>query len=320
MEISNEIRSRIIEAANQLYQESDSDRFPTVDQVRRAAKADMNTTSMVMKEWRRQQTAAPAAVAVAIPERVQEAMSAALATLWSEAQELANESLAAAKQAWEAERADTDAMRVELAQAFEQQADELDDTRQKLAEAQDAAQVAGEKQQQLAQELAGVTSRLHEIEAREQAGQQRIEEPRAELAEEKTEAQQQGQQYRQELEAIRAKMEQQAEQHRAELAALQEQRDTTAQELATVQTRSNAQQEAAADRQKDLQAQADKLAAGLEKAQQSAAAAREQVAGLAGKLEVMENQNKELVAALKAQPKAAAPRKRTPAAKKDAAE
>ena len=66
MEISNEIRNRIIEAANQLYQDNDNQRFPTVDQVRRAAKADMNTTSMVMKEWRLQQTAAPAAVAVAI--------------------------------------------------------------------------------------------------------------------------------------------------------------------------------------------------------------------------------------------------------------
>src|SRR5690554_693754 len=153
MEISNDIRARIIDAADQLYQETNRERFPTVDQVRRAARADMNTTSAVMREWRKQQTATPVAVAVAIPERVQDAMSAALATVWSEAQELANESLTTAKQAWEIERADADAMRAELADAYEQQA----------------------------QELAETAARLHELERRDQEARQRIEELRAEL-------------------------------------------------------------------------------------------------------------------------------------------
>lgn len=80
MDIGSDIPARIIAAAEQLY-EADSERFPTVDQVRRAARADMNSTSTVMKEWRRRQTAAPAVVVVAIPERISEAMNAALATV-----------------------------------------------------------------------------------------------------------------------------------------------------------------------------------------------------------------------------------------------
>src|SRR5690554_1645864 len=191
MEISNDIRARIIDAADQLYQDTNRERFPTVDQVRRAARADMNTTSAVMKEWRRQQTAAPAAVAVAIPERVQDAMSAALATVWSEAQELANESLTAAKQAWEIERADADTMRAELADAYEQQAQELDTCKQQLTEAQAENMAAEQQRQEQAQELAETAARLHELERREQDAQQRIEELRAELKHEKAHAEQQ---------------------------------------------------------------------------------------------------------------------------------
>ena len=83
--INPDARARIIAAADQLYEAGGRADFPTVDAVRRAAKADMNTTSAVMKEWRRIQTATPAAVAVAIPDRVQQAQQAALAALWSEA-------------------------------------------------------------------------------------------------------------------------------------------------------------------------------------------------------------------------------------------
>lgn len=308
MEISSEIRTRIIDAANQLYQDSGSERFPTVDQVRRAAKADMNTTSVVMKEWRRAQTAAPAAVAVAIPERINEAMTGALATLWIEAQELANETLEAAKAAWETERAEADTMRAELAEAYEAQAIELDDTRQALTAAQEAAQEAGEKQQQLTAELDVVSTRLHEVETREQSGQKRIEELQAELDNEKRRNERQAEQHWKEMAAEKNQSEQARqeliEKYQIELAAV-------AQELATVKARAEAQQEAAAGREK----QADKLTAELEKAHQVAAEAREQLAGLAGQLKAVQEQNVALLAAIK--PQAPKPKK-TPQPKKTA--
>ena len=87
-QIPAEVRERIVAAANELYEELGRETFPTVDTVRRAAKADMNTTSTVMKDWRRQQTAQAAPVAVTVPEAVSQANSVALAAMWQQAQEL----------------------------------------------------------------------------------------------------------------------------------------------------------------------------------------------------------------------------------------
>lgn len=158
--INSEVRGRIIAAADQLFEAAGRSDFPPVDAVRRAARADMNTISQVMREWRRMQTAQPAAVAVAIPDRVEQAQRTALGELWAAAQELANEALAAARQAWEAERAEADALRVELSQAFESQAGELAVAQARIAELEAAAK-------QAAAELAKVRDVL--VQAQEQA-------------------------------------------------------------------------------------------------------------------------------------------------------
>jgi colicin import membrane protein len=91
--IPADVRERIIQSAVDLYAQAGHEVFPTVDQVRRAARVDMNAASSVMREWRRQQTVKAAPVAVTIPEAVAQASSVALAALWSQAQTLANESL-----------------------------------------------------------------------------------------------------------------------------------------------------------------------------------------------------------------------------------
>lgn len=125
-QISTEVKDRIVLVANELYEESERSVFPTVDAVRRAAKADMNTTSTVMRDWRRQQTTQAAPVAVTVPESVSEANAAALAALWQQAQALANESLGSAQAAWDVERKELDEMRLELATAYEDQAAEFE--------------------------------------------------------------------------------------------------------------------------------------------------------------------------------------------------
>src|ERR1700730_1026666 len=93
--IPADVRERIIDAATALYEQSGKATFPTVDAVRRAARVDMNATSSVMKDWRRAQTAQAAPVVVAVPEAVQQAGDAALATVWTYAQDQANEALRA---------------------------------------------------------------------------------------------------------------------------------------------------------------------------------------------------------------------------------
>lgn len=74
-----------------------------------------------MREWRKQLTAQASPVAVAIPEPVAKAASAATASLWKAAQDVAGEALQAATSTWETERAEMEALRQEMSQAFELQ-------------------------------------------------------------------------------------------------------------------------------------------------------------------------------------------------------
>lgn len=155
--IPTETRERIAAAADALYAEAGRERLPTVDAVRRAARADMAAVSAVMRDWRRAQTAQATPVAVAVPESVAQASSAALAALWQTAQELATESLRAAQTAWEAERAEADRDRQELAEAYERQAGELEEVR---AAAGRAAELHQGEQAERAQELASLRAEL----------------------------------------------------------------------------------------------------------------------------------------------------------------
>lgn len=129
--ISSEIRDRVFAVADELYQEGGQDRFPTVDQVRRTARVDMNSASTLMKEWRKKQTA-PAVVAVAVPDAVQQVFGGAVAAAWAEAQRLAGEQLEGQRVAFEAEKEEAEALRAELSDAFEAQQAELEHAQERL--------------------------------------------------------------------------------------------------------------------------------------------------------------------------------------------
>lgn len=147
--ISAETKDRIISTANALKLELG--KLPSVDQVRRAARVDMNAASQVMREWRQNLLAQSSPVVVAIPEQIQQAATVAIAAIWTQAQELANENLRNAQGAWEAERSELDAIRVELSQAYETQATELDLVKNEL----DRAHEIAEKQDQKIEKLSG---------------------------------------------------------------------------------------------------------------------------------------------------------------------
>ena len=168
--IPTDVRARIVSAADSLYEQANREAMPTVDQVRRAAKVDMNAASAVMREWRRQQTAQAAPVVVTIPEALQAAHSQALAALWTQAQDLANDALRGAQSAWETERAELDSMRQEMAAAYESQAIELDAAQERAAELQSALDAAGERHRTeidaVRAELAALGNRAERAEAR----------------------------------------------------------------------------------------------------------------------------------------------------------
>ena len=167
--IPADIRERILAAADELYQQSGRESLPTVDQVRRAARVDMNAASAVMREWRRQQIAKPALVAVTVPEVVAQASGQLLAQLWTQAQDLANESLRTAQASWEAERVELEQMRGELAEAFEAQAAELEDSQARadamLNEARETAARAEAEIARVRGELAKASTRAERAEA-----------------------------------------------------------------------------------------------------------------------------------------------------------
>lgn len=289
-----DIRERIIAAAQALYEQNGRASFPAVDLVRKMAKVNMNDASAVMKEWRRAQTTQAAPVAVTVPEAVTQANSQALTVLWAQAQELANESLRAAQAAWEAERGELDALRQELADAYETQAAEFEQAKLQAEADWDTYQVAAQRAaaelEAIKGELAQAITRAERAEAKIGEIEHRAADLRAELDRAHQEADQarvtlseqqqaaqaiivERDQAKAELAKAQATIEAQAEAHR-------EQRQTTAQEAARQ-----------AERYTKAQAERDQ-------AQQAAAEARERAAELSGKLSAIQEQNAALMARL----------------------
>ena len=299
--IPADVRERVIAAAVDLYEQAGRERFPTVDAVRRASRADMNAVSAVMKEWRQAQTTQAAPVAVSVPEAVQQANMAAVAAMWQQATELANQSLRTAQTSWEVERQELDDMRAELAGSYETQAAELEAVKQDLAAgairiAEQAKELAA-----LQQREAEALSRADRAEARIIEIERRADDLRAELDLAHAEAER----LRAEQTAARSKA-------ATEIAAAHAATDAVRAELVKIQAKADAQAEAHAAQHKQSSTEAQRMADRLTKAQaerddaaKAAAEARERAAGLAGQLSATQDQNAALLATFK--PQEAAP-------------
>jgi colicin import membrane protein len=284
MDTNPEIRERILAAAQTLFEQSGRKELPTVDAVRKLSKTSMNDASAVMREWRRSQIVAASAAVVSVPEKVSQASAAALSTLWSEAQELANESLNVAQAAWDAERAEAEKLRVELSAAFETQGAELEGLRVKLAETEGraaaAAAAAEAERVDTARQVAALTDQAHTASARVQEIEKRAEDLKAALGV----ANESERRLTAELEAervVHAKT-------RDSVTAL-----TT--ELVTIKARFEAQAGV-------TDGQAVRLArveTELTQARETAAAAREEAAKLKGQAEALTTQHAELMQVLK---------------------
>ena len=285
MDINPEIRERILAAAQQLFEQSGRLELPTVDAVRRLSKTNMNDASAVMKEWRRLQIVSASAAVVSVPDRVQQASQSALSTLWTEAQELANEGLNVAQAAWDAERAEAEKLRVELSSAFETQGAELEVLRIKLAEVEAgaaAAAAAAEKAQgESARQVVALTDQAHTALARVQEIEKRAEDLKATLSA----AQGSVQRLTAELEAERG----QQGVSRGRLEAL-----TT--ELVTVKAWAEAQAAVQTDQAERLK----RVEVELTAARSAASSAREEAARLRGQAEALHTQHAELMRVIEA--------------------
>lgn len=310
--IPTETRERITQAADRLHQEHG--KTPTVDQVRRAAKADMNTTSAVMREWRRSLSAPAPVASMQVPEALAQAHSNALASLWATAQELANDTLRSAQAGWEAERLEMEQMRAEVAEAAEQiereaqtqmetaerklkdgymreaeqatrilnlenESQSKSEVLQELAERCTRAEAKAEHQEEMIRELRETIGRLQDTLATERAEFQR-------MARERAEALESAQALRVELEGKLPEAQRSIEHQKAALHSA---------EYEVRELRERLDEE-----RKQRMTQAE-----------HASTARERAAELKGRVEALEGQNRELLNRL---PKAQQPREKKPQA------
>ncbi len=114
MQVSQEIQARIIEVAEQLHAEN-SDKFPTVAQVRALSKADMNSVSIVMKQWRQSKLMPVKHIEETAPSELLELSNQLTSKIWSEAKQQADSKLRDAETKFNEERAETDEIRNQLA-------------------------------------------------------------------------------------------------------------------------------------------------------------------------------------------------------------
>jgi colicin import membrane protein len=284
MDINPEVRERILAAAQSLFEQSGRVELPTVDAVRRLSKTNMNDASAVMKEWRRLQIVSAAAVAVSVPEKVSQASQAALSALWSEAQELANESLNVAQAAWDAERAEAEKLRVELSSAFETQGAELDALRVRLVEVEAAASAAARASEVAAEEarrqVMALTDTAHTAVARAQEIEKRAEDLKAAV----TVAQAA-------VVAVTAELEAERKQHVTTRGRV----ESLGLEIATVKARAEAQGQLQSENAERLK----RVEAELAQARAGEGNAREEAAKLKGQAEALTVQHAELMQVLK---------------------
>jgi colicin import membrane protein len=128
-----EVRERIHNVASDLYAKNGHQSFPALDEVRKCANVDMNVASLVLREWRKIQPVSPEPLGNKLPVPVEEAGLVAIQAVWMHAQQFANQHLRTAQAGWQTERDELDALRAELADAFERQAAELEATSQQLS-------------------------------------------------------------------------------------------------------------------------------------------------------------------------------------------
>lgn len=318
MALSQEIRERIYAAADELHAASETGEYPSVEAVRQASRAGMNNVVEAMQGWRQAQRKQVQSVREPLPAGLLTVLQTAGQTLWETAQQLANESLDAARASFESEKSDLLQLSAEQSDAYETLATELQAAQSRIAELEEAdrksAETLHELQKQNDQgraELAAANQRAAIAEQKATEVERRATDLRAELDRAHKEADTAHTEYSEALKhaqdnasMLRAEikeLEQASETDRNKLATAQQSATDVQQsfaqakeQIAQLEAKLAAQEQAAeaADRKQAQQA------ASLEKSQQAASEARERAAELAGKLDATEKQNAALLARL----------------------
>jgi chromosome segregation ATPase len=147
---------------------------PTLAAVRKAIGGGSFTTiSEAMKEWKARKTSDAVQVREPAPQAVQDKLNELGADLWAVAMELANNRLAAEREALEKDRADMTANQREAAELADQLTEELDADKARIEALEEAIATAKAEAADLTTKLTAANERAATAEAR--AGELRSE-------------------------------------------------------------------------------------------------------------------------------------------------
>lgn len=274
MEIAQDLKDRIVAAANALYEARGRAEFPTVAAVRASAGTDMNVTSVVMRAWRQAQAAQATPVPVEIAGAMEE-LRRDLEEAQAQVAELTARSDAATRELAEARQAQHDA---------QARADESErwaaDLQKSLARKHDEADAERGMQAE------------HLVQLRTE-----LDQAHAELADVRAAAEAEREQAADQLRRF-------AEEAQAKITQLTLLSETTAGELAeatNAQRAAEVQAAIALQRAEETERRLAEVQAERDQARKEAGAAREEAAKLQGKAEALGSQLAELLRTVMAQ-------------------
>ncbi len=280
-------KEQIFAAADQILAEG---RRPTLEAVRQRTGGSYSTISPALNEWKARQAAQASPPREPPPQAVADRLAETGAEIWRVALDMANARLAAEREALVQVRAELEGERAETVDLADRLAIEIEELQTRLESIEAAEAAARGEADELRGQLAAAQEQAHTAEARAQEIERRAAELRTEL----DRAHQDADQARGAL----------AEQQKASQAAAA-QLDQVRGELAKVQAKAEANEEAHQEQRKQAAAEAHRMAERLTAAQaerdqavKAAAQAREEAAHMAGQLDMLKEQSAALLARL----------------------
>lgn len=280
-------KEQILAAADQIAAAGER---PTLEAVRQIVGGSYTTISPVLNEWKARQKEATAPLREPAPQAVGDRLAEVGADIWAMALGLANSRLAAERESLEKARADMEAAQAEAAELADKLAGEVEALQSRLASIVAAEQAARTEADELRTKLTAAQEQAHTAEARAVEIERRAGELRTELD-----------RAHQDADQVRGNL---AEQQKVNQATAN-QLDQVRAELAKVQGKAEAAEQAHHEQRRqaaaDAQRQAEQLTATQaerDQARQEASKAREDAARLAGQLQAHQEQTAAILARL----------------------
>jgi chromosome segregation ATPase len=293
-------KEQILAAADQIAAAGER---PTLEAIRQRTGGSYTTISPVLNEWKARQKKVAVPLREAAPQALADRMAEVGADIWAMALDLANARLAAEREALEKARTELEADRAEATELADKLAGDVEALQSHLAASEAAEASARGEADGLRAKLTAAQEQAHTAEARAQEIERRAAELRTELDRAHQEADQ----------AHRALTDQQKANQ-----AVTAQLDQVRAELAKVQAKTEAVEQAHQEQRKQTATEAHRIAERLtaaqaerDQAKREAAQAREEAARLAGHIAALKEQSAALLARINpAESKPASTRKK----------